>query len=249
MSPAPTTKALLVAGAVVSALVAGGCAVSPGSANLVNGKKQFVAKCGSCHTLARAGTTGIVGPNLDESMSNARKVGFGETTFRGLVEAQIRHPNVNAEHDPMTGKAGALMPANLVKGRTVLDVATYVSKSVAKPGKDAGQLGTIGAKKAAGAAKATGGKVTIPADPGGSLAFQYASATATAGALEIDTPNKSSVDHNIAIEGNGVDKQGPVVKNGGVSKLTVTLKPGKYTFYCAVPGHREAGMKGTLTVS
>ena len=64
MSPAPTTKALLVAGAVVSALVAGGCAVSPGSANLVNGKKQFVAKCGSCHTLARAGTTGIVGPNL-----------------------------------------------------------------------------------------------------------------------------------------------------------------------------------------
>ena len=36
---------------------------------------------------------------------------------------------------------------------------------------------------------------------------------------------------------------------GGSKTLTLTLKPGKYTFYCTVPGHRQAGMEGTLNVS
>ena len=35
----------------------------------------------------------------------------------------------------------------------------------------------------------------------------------------------------------------------GVKLLTVTLTAGTYTFECTVPGHAEAGMKGTLTVS
>ena len=36
---------------------------------------------------------------------------------------------------------------------------------------------------------------------------------------------------------------------GGTKRLTLNLKPGKYTFYCSVPGHRQAGMEGTLSVS
>ena len=54
--------------------------------------------------------------------------------------------------------------------------------------------------------------------------------------------------HNIAVEGNGVSEQGEVVQGGGVSEISFAAKPGTYTFYCSVPGHREGGMEGELTV-
>ena len=61
--------------------------------------------------------------------------------------------------------------------------------------------------------------------------------------------NPSSVPHAIAVEGNGVDQAGETVEKDGVSKVTVDLKPGTYTFYCPVDGHKAAGMEGKLTVS
>jgi uncharacterized cupredoxin-like copper-binding protein len=61
-------------------------------------------------------------------------------------------------------------------------------------------------------------------------------------------PSGNAQSHGIAVEGNGVDKDGSIVQPGGQSQVVVTLKPGKYTFYCPVPGHRQAGMVGTLTV-
>jgi len=61
--------------------------------------------------------------------------------------------------------------------------------------------------------------------------------------------SEDSLPHAIAIEGNGVDKDGETVQPGGSSTVTVRLKPGRYTFYCPVDGHEDAGMKGTLTVS
>ncbi|MEA2126098.1 MAG: hypothetical protein QOI80_2880, partial [Solirubrobacteraceae bacterium] len=60
--------------------------------------------------------------------------------------------------------------------------------------------------------------------------------------------NKSSIGHNIALEGNGVNEEGKVVSGGATSDVKVTLKPGTYTFFCSVPGHREGGMQGKLTV-
>ncbi len=66
--------------------------------------------------------------------------------------------------------------------------------------------------------------------------------------LEITSPNESATPHNIAIEGGGLDEKGAVVQNGGVSKISVNVKPGEYTYYCSVQGHREAGMLGKLTV-
>jgi plastocyanin len=99
-----------------------------------------------------------------------------------------------------------------------------------------------------------GGKATtlkIAADPGGALKFDKTSLTAPAGEVTIDMDNPSSVPHSVSIE-NGVDKEGTGgtagVGKGEVSTVTADLKPGKYTFYCPVPGHEAAGMKGTLTV-
>ena len=120
--------------------------------------------------------------------------------------------------------------------------------AVAKTGEDKGQLGTVGVKRSNAVAKEAGGKLSIPADPSGALAYTFGSAQASAGQVEIDSMNKSSIDHDISVEGNGVNENGEVVKNGGVSKVNVDLKPGSYTFYCSVPGHREGGMEGKLTV-
>ena len=61
--------------------------------------------------------------------------------------------------------------------------------------------------------------------------------------------NASPVEHDVAVaQGSTVLGQTPVFA-GGSKSVTLTLKPGKYTFYCTVPGHRQAGMEGTLTVS
>ena len=60
--------------------------------------------------------------------------------------------------------------------------------------------------------------------------------------------NPSPVPHGIAFDGNGVDKAGPTGGTGSTSTVSATLKPGTYTFYCPVPGHKAGGMKGTLTV-
>jgi plastocyanin len=61
--------------------------------------------------------------------------------------------------------------------------------------------------------------------------------------------NPSSFMHGIAISGNGVKMTGQIVGHGATSTVTANLKPGTYTFYCPVPGHEAAGMKGTLTVT
>jgi plastocyanin len=96
-----------------------------------------------------------------------------------------------------------------------------------------------------------GGGTTLenPADAGGDLAFQKDELTAPAGVVTLVMENPASIEHNIAVKGNGIDEKGPVVGEGGTSEISVTLEPGEYTFYCSVPGHEAAGMEGTLTVT
>jgi mono/diheme cytochrome c family protein len=213
------------------------------NADLTAGKKTFAQKCGSCHVLARAQTKGAQGPNLDEAFRQALSEGFGRDTIHGVVFDQIRHPANVPKDSP------SFMPAKLVTGKVASDVAAYVAAVAARPGKDKGKLAT--AVQAAGSGKpvaAKGGVLALPADPNGQLAYITKQASAPAGALEIDSKNAASIPHDIALEGNGVKEQGKTVQGGATSKINVTLKPGKYQFFCTVPGHREGGMEGTLTV-
>jgi uncharacterized cupredoxin-like copper-binding protein len=110
---------------------------------------------------------------------------------------------------------------------------------------------TSSSTTASAAAPAAAGALKLSADEGGGLYFDHKTLKAKAGRVTIvmTNPGSSGKPHGIAIEGQGVDKDGRTVGPGGTSKLTVTLKPGTYTFYCPVPGHEAAGMKGTLTVS
>jgi mono/diheme cytochrome c family protein len=238
----------------------GGCGISfdSGEDNLVAGKQQFVAKCGACHVLNRAGTKGTVGPDLDVSYQRSLQDGFKRSTIEGMVKDQIAFPNprgIQAGPTPPFGTGRPAqrvrMPADLVEGKQAENVAAYVSYAVARPGKDTGTLAT--AVQQAGGGKpiaASKGALDIPADPTGQLAYVTKQATSPAGKLLLSSTNKASTPHDIALQGSGLSlTKGEVVSNGGVSKLpSVTVKPGKYVFFCTVPGHRQAGMQGTLTV-
>jgi plastocyanin len=237
----------VIVGLAAAALGLTGCELKSSGTNLVNGKTQFAAKCGACHTLARAGTTGTTGPNLDDAFARSRKDGLGQSTFKGVVERQILNPNINSQVDPATGKDIGQMPAKLVSGDDARDVAAYVAQAAAVPGKDSGRLAAAGAKKAQGTAVEKNATLSIPVASAG-LAYQFAAATATAGQITIESKNDQPVDHDIAVEGNGVNAKGEVVQGGATSKFSTDLKPGSYTFFCSVPGHREGGMEGKLTV-
>jgi uncharacterized cupredoxin-like copper-binding protein len=99
------------------------------------------------------------------------------------------------------------------------------------------------------ASGSSGGGRSVPVQAAASgLKFTTKTLQAKAGTVTFQFKNPASIPHGVAIQGNGVSKSSKVVTNGSAT-LTVNLKPGKYTFYCPVPGHRQAGMVGTLTVS
>lgn len=227
----------VLAAAALIALTAAGCSLKHDTGDLVNGKKLFVAKCGACHTLSHAGTQGVVGPNLDEAFHEDRVNGLRSSDIRGLVHYWIEYPSV-----------GGAMPARLYSGKQASDVAAYVAAVAARPGQDSGALAGAVQTVAQKPVVAVNGKLQIDADPNGQLKFLASSATAKAGSVTLNMLNKSSVPHDIAVRGAGLDKVGAIVQNGGTSTITVDLKPGTYTFYCSVDGHEAAGMKGTLTI-
>jgi len=236
----PRVAQLALVGTTAVGLAAlAGCQVKHSDANLINGKKLFVSKCGSCHTLARASTKGNVGPNLDAAFQRDLQDGFGRDTIRGIVHDQIYNP-----------ARGTLMPARLVTGQSATDVAAYVAASAAKPGQDTGLLATAVQAPGAGTpAVEAGGSLEIDADPSGQLAYLTNKATAKPGSVTIKMANKSGIQHNIALEGNGAPASAasPIIASG-VAQFHATLKPGSYTFYCQVDSHRQAGMVGTLVV-
>ena len=241
-------RAALWAALAATAPVLGACGLTEDEPNLVAGKQLFVQKCGSCHILARAETKGVTGPNLDEAFQQSQKEGFGESAIKGIIHKQIEFPGRFKGDKRPDGSAAMPDAEELdINDEQALDIAAYVSKVVSKGGKDTGILAT--AVKKAGGGKpiaASGGKLVIPADPGGGLVYVASAATAPPGTISIESPNESGTPHNIAIDGIGV---GEVVQDGGVSKISGALTAGtEYVFFCSVPGHREAGMEGKLTV-
>jgi plastocyanin len=100
---------------------------------------------------------------------------------------------------------------------------------------------------ATAASGGSGGALRLTSPESGALEYDRDSLEAGAGSVRIDYRNPSPVPHNVSVKGDGLDAQGEVVQNG-TSTVTADLQPGTYTFYCSVPGHEAAGMKGTLTV-
>ena len=103
----------------------------------------------------------------------------------------------------------------------------------------------------AGESSSSGGssKVSLEANPQGQLEYSTKALSAKAGKVSVDFTNTSSLPHNVTIESSSGEKVGATPTfSGGSKTLAVSLKPGTYKFFCSVPGHRQAGMEGTLTV-
>jgi len=119
--------------------------------------------------------------------------------------------------------------------------------STTNGGEAGGGAATEGGEKASGGGG--GSTLEFEADPGGQLAYTTTEATAKAGKVTIDFKNPQGLTHDVAIEDSGGTTVGQTeLIASSATSTTVNLKPGTYTYYCTVPGHREAGMEGTLTV-
>jgi mono/diheme cytochrome c family protein len=122
----PIRPLLILAALAAVALPASGCGTS--TADTARGRVLFVEKCGECHTMAEAGTTGTVGPNLDDAFSAAREAGETGDTVEGVVKAQVEFPR------PSNDDPGVSMPADIVTGQDLEDVAAYMGLYAGVPG-------------------------------------------------------------------------------------------------------------------
>jgi cbb3-type cytochrome c oxidase subunit III len=148
----------LGAGLAAVALLAAGCGTggvaSAGQPpDTQSGQQLFTASCGSCHTLSAAGTSGTIGPNLDNAFAADVKQGYPPSSIENVVLDQIRLGS--GEIATYTnGKLGNYkvqtpMPAEIVKGQDAIDVAAYVASVAGQGGFTTGggfaSLGTNGA--------------------------------------------------------------------------------------------------------
>jgi len=178
--------ALGVAAGLGAALLAAGCGTggpAAGHPDVANGQKLFTgsAQCSACHTLAAAGSSGTIGPNLDDAFRSDRQQGFDEGNIENVILEQIRLGS-----GAVTG--GTPMPANLVKGQDAVDVAAYVA-SVA---------GTGGASSSAPAQLGNDGRAIFKADCSSCHTLSAAGATGTVGPnLDQLKPKQAIVAHQV----------------------------------------------------
>lgn len=165
MSLARNTARPLLAALVAAAVALPLGACGRDEPNLTTGKALFTQKCGSCHTLARAGTQGQTGPNLDAAFRAALDKGISRNTVKGIVHRQILHP-----------RRGSVMPAGLATGEKAKDIAAYVSFVVHRPGQDTGALAAAGL-----AGAATGQQIFTAAGCAGCHTLSKAGATGKIG--------------------------------------------------------------------
>ena len=124
--PNPIRVPLALAALAVAAFAASGCGT--GSADEERGRELFKQKCGTCHAMAQAGTTGQAGPDLDAAFAAARAAGETGSTIEGVVVAQVENPR------PSTANPAVSMPADIVTGQDLEDVAAYVGEYAGVPG-------------------------------------------------------------------------------------------------------------------
>ncbi len=125
--PKPIRLLAPIAALVATVVVISGCGTT--SPDIAHGRELFITKCGACHTLAQAATSGVQGPNLDAAFAASREAGgFDSATIEEVVKDQVAHPR------PSNGNPMASMPADIVEGSNLDDVAAYVGKYAGVPG-------------------------------------------------------------------------------------------------------------------
>jgi len=142
LNPFTAVRGKLILVACTSLLAGGavaGCDLQE-DADLERGRALFVEQCGTCHALTEARTAATIGPDLDSSFAQARAAGMDKDTVEGVVTSQVENPRFVREDDPNYAKV--FMPANLVTGRDLDDVAAYVASVAGIPGIQPPDLGS-----------------------------------------------------------------------------------------------------------
>ena len=151
-----------------------------------------------------------------------------------------------------TAAATAALLAGCGSSNSTTTGTTATTATTATTGATSTPSTTSSSAAAPAPAPATTGsaqKLSIAANPQGELKYTTSSLTAKAGSVSIDFTNSSPVEHDFTIaSASGAVAGATPIFQGGSKTLTVSLKAGTYKFYCTVPGHRAAGMEGTLTV-
>jgi mono/diheme cytochrome c family protein len=124
--PTNPSRLLPLLAAATLAIAASGCGTT--SADVDRGRSLFVQNCGNCHTMAQAGTSATIGPDLDDAFAAARSSGQNDATIEGIVKAQVENPR------PSTDNPAVSMPAEIVTGQDLEDVAAYIGEYAGVPG-------------------------------------------------------------------------------------------------------------------
>jgi plastocyanin/cytochrome c551/c552 len=204
-----------------------------GNSQIEAGAQVFAGDgCGSCHTFKAANSTGTIGPDLNEYLA--------PDDGKAEIEEMIVDPGAEIAE----GYPANVMPQNYGRSLASEELQQLVDflyvNSPAGEGKQP--------KPASGpAASGPPGTLKLAASPS-ALAFDTTSLTTKAGKVAIDFENPAPLEHNVKIEQNGKEIGGTKTIRESSTTATVQLSPGTYTFYCSIPGHREAGMEGTLVV-
>ena len=132
----------------------------------------------------------------------------------------------------------------LSAGQPASSTSTTTTSSTAAP-----STGETSTQAAAPAPAQASTALSVEANPQGQLKFNTTALTAKAGKVAIAFTNMAPLSHNMTVaSASGAVLDATPTFHGGSKTLTLNLKPGTYKFYCSVPGHRMAGMEGTLTV-
>ena len=116
-------------------------------------------------------------------------------------------------------------------------------------GESQAEQGGAAKEESSGGGGGSASTLKFEADPNGELAYTSSKETAKAGKVTVEFKNPQALTHDVAIEDSSGKEVGATeLIADGSDITTVDLKPGTYTYFCTVPGHREAGMEGTLTV-
>ena len=124
-----------------------------------------------------------------------------------------------------------------------------VEAGAVKPAAAAPKAAATGGTAAPATRPAAAAPLALAADPSGALKYDKKALNAKAGKVTIAFTNASQIGHDVTIAKGPTKLAGTNVITNSKASVSVTLKPGAYVFYCSVPGHRQAGMQGSLTVT
>ena len=202
---------------------------------------------------------GLRKPEFPGSLTGQRIVG---TITAVLVIAAVSTAVITSGTPAASGQSGSVASESKATEQQAPSSGTSSpgASATKQPGSSRSPAGTTPAAKsptastgrpapASSPAASATTKLKLAANPAGQLAYDTKQLSAKAGTVTIEMTNMSPIEHDVAVsEGSKILGQTPVF-SGGSKSVTLKLKPGTYTFFCTVPGHRQAGMEGTLSVS